>query len=102
MRMTIAPFSQLVLAVAASMFLGLLMASAVPAQTTGKATGKPAVRASAKRQTAKRKTTKKRTVSRGRSRSNTDSFSKAYKKYQDYQYVKIMGPITGPMYSSKW
>src|SRR5690348_9871242 len=26
----------------------------------------------------------------------------AYRRYQDSQYVKYMGPITGPMYSSKW
>jgi hypothetical protein len=26
----------------------------------------------------------------------------AYRRYQDYEYVKRIGPITGPMYSNKW
>ena len=26
----------------------------------------------------------------------------AYRRYQDYEYVKRVGPITGPWYSNKW
>ena len=28
--------------------------------------------------------------------------AEAYKRYQDYEYVKRVGPITGPWYSNKW
>ena len=28
--------------------------------------------------------------------------AEAYRRYQDYEYVKRVGPITGPWYSNKW
>jgi hypothetical protein len=38
-----------------------------------------------------------------REESAAERQAKAYKAYQDYQYVKLMGPISGPMYrSTKW
>jgi hypothetical protein len=36
------------------------------------------------------------------SRSGTAEWADAYRRYQDYEYVKRVGPITGPWYSGKW
>jgi hypothetical protein len=34
--------------------------------------------------------------------SDAERQAKAWKAYNDYEYVKRTGPITGPMYSTKW
>jgi uncharacterized membrane protein len=38
----------------------------------------------------------------GQRESDAERQAKAWKAYNDYEYVKRTGPITGPMYSTKW
>jgi hypothetical protein len=40
--------------------------------------------------------------SRATGESDAERQAKAWKAYNDYEYVKRTGPITGPMYSTKW
>jgi hypothetical protein len=65
----------------------------------------PKKTASSKRAAAKRKSpaASGRSGRKSRTVSDAERRAKAMKAYDDYQYVKLLGPISGQMYkSTKW